>query len=116
MGKADRQRGQTRVTIDDEMGDLWTWYSNIPERNRAREIYNLVVVGFATMQGLARGSLVNVAGPASLPGPDGARGEAKSPEQGQGSSQPAQELQDARTALGGLGGLDFDTAGSEVAA
>ena len=38
MGKADRQRGQTRVTIDDEMGDLWTWYSNIPERNRAREI------------------------------------------------------------------------------
>ena len=53
------ERAQTRLRFDEEMGELWDWYCRIPERYRAREVLHLVVVGFATMRGLARGSTVN---------------------------------------------------------
>ena len=49
-------RIQTRLTFDESMGELWQWYSTVPERARAREIHHLVLVGFTAMRGLARGT------------------------------------------------------------
>lgn len=42
-----RRRLQVRVTLDSDMGALFHWASEIPERARARELVGMLRVGYA---------------------------------------------------------------------
>jgi hypothetical protein len=46
-----RRRLQVRVTLDSDMGSLFDWASQIPERARARELVGLLRVGHAIYTG-----------------------------------------------------------------
>jgi hypothetical protein len=113
------RRGQTRVSFDEQMGDLWNWYSKIPERARAREVYHLVVVGFATMQGLARGAAVNAAGGGSVNAHAVPVSTAES-DRADAERSAGHAKQETRNALNSWGGLNanagFDTLDVESAA
>jgi hypothetical protein len=50
---APRQRLQVRVTLDSDMGPVFHWAANIPERARARELVAILRVGYAISTGNA---------------------------------------------------------------